>query len=350
MPPLFSGSGRHRRPRQAPSFVVKAGAAGVGIAIPFLGATAANAADAGTWDKVAECESGGLWSANDDNGFYGGLQLDEETWDEYGGTEYAERPDLASRGQQIEVAERILQAEGRDAWSDCAENAGLSEDSPETPDLDGDASGSDSEAPVPERPYPSAPSDSASEDGTGGSEESGDGDSAGFPDNATQPAPDESADASESSDPSEDPSDSDESADSGSPSGSEDSDEAAPEDSGDSADSGDAGDSGDADESGDAASPGADAGDDGYLWEPADPIGPGSGGREESDEHPSREDDDRGDAGSDAEDHRVSKGESLSGIADEYEVRGGWAELYERNRDVVGSDPDLIRPGQELNL
>ena len=187
MPPLFSGSGRHRRPRQAPSFVVAAGVTGAGLAIPLLGATAANAADAETWDKIAECESGGLWSADQGDGTYGGVALDEETWDEYGGTEFAERPDFASRGQQIEIAEQILESEGTDEWADCAEEAGLSADSPEAPDLDPEGSGSDSSTPVPERPYPTPPSDSAPEEEAGGSDES--------------EAPSESADPSESAGP-----------------------------------------------------------------------------------------------------------------------------------------------------
>src|SRR5437879_2427753 len=91
---------RHRKPRQAPAFVVTAGAAGAGMALPLLAATSAHAASNATWDKVAECESGGLWSSAGNDGFYGGLQLTLTTWQKYGGTVYAERPDLASRQQQ----------------------------------------------------------------------------------------------------------------------------------------------------------------------------------------------------------------------------------------------------------
>ncbi|WP_309032971.1 transglycosylase family protein, partial [Streptomyces alfalfae] len=72
---MLSGNGRHRRPRQAPALVVAAGVTGSAIAIPLLGATGAHAADGAAWDRVAECETGGAWSQNTGNGYYGGLQL-----------------------------------------------------------------------------------------------------------------------------------------------------------------------------------------------------------------------------------------------------------------------------------
>ncbi|MFD5747851.1 transglycosylase family protein [Streptomyces sp. NPDC127033] len=101
--------------------------AGSAIAIPLLGAGAASAADSSTWDRVAGCESGGTWSANLGNGYYGGLQMSQETWDEFGGGDYAERPDLASRSQQIAVAEKVFEAQGAQAWSSCAAVSGLTE-------------------------------------------------------------------------------------------------------------------------------------------------------------------------------------------------------------------------------
>lgn len=48
--------------------------------------------------------------------------------------------------------------------------------------------------------------------------------------------------------------------------------------------------------------------------------------------------------------HEVAAGETLSGIAGQHRIRGGWPALYERNRGVVGPDPDLILPGQRLTL
>ncbi|CAM5376221.1 hypothetical protein SBADM41S_01016 [Streptomyces badius] len=125
---MGSANGKHRRPRQAPAIVVAAGVTGSAIAIPLLGASGATAAEATTWDRVAECESGGMWSADLGNGYYGGLQLSQETWSAYGGTEFAPRADLASRSQQISVAEKVLDDQGPKAWPSCAVISGLAVD------------------------------------------------------------------------------------------------------------------------------------------------------------------------------------------------------------------------------
>ncbi|MFD8985472.1 transglycosylase family protein [Streptomyces sp. NPDC059564] len=77
------------------------------------------------WDCVADCESGGRWAVNTGNGFYGGLQFWQPTWEEYGGLAYAVRADLASREQQIGVAEELLGAQGWEAWPVCAKRYGL---------------------------------------------------------------------------------------------------------------------------------------------------------------------------------------------------------------------------------
>ncbi|MET7681926.1 transglycosylase family protein [Streptomyces sp. NPDC005423] len=129
---MLSGNGRHRRPRQAPALIVAAGVTGSAIAIPLLAASAANAADGTTWDKVANCESGGSWSANSGNGYYGGLQVSQDDWAKYGGLEYAPSADLASRSQQIAVAEKILDAKGTSAWTTCSLLSGLTTSSGST--------------------------------------------------------------------------------------------------------------------------------------------------------------------------------------------------------------------------
>ncbi|OIK29267.1 M23 family metallopeptidase [Streptomyces malaysiense] len=48
--------------------------------------------------------------------------------------------------------------------------------------------------------------------------------------------------------------------------------------------------------------------------------------------------------------YTVVHGDTLSGIADEHRVQGGWRELYAANRATVGADPDLILPGERLGL
>ncbi len=68
---------------------------------------------------IAACESGGNWSANTGNGFYGGLQFTEQTWLAYGGGQYASSPNLASESQQIAVAQRVLAGQGIGAWPVC---------------------------------------------------------------------------------------------------------------------------------------------------------------------------------------------------------------------------------------
>jgi len=71
------------------------------------------------WAAIAACESGGNWSANTGNGFYGGLQFTQQTWLGYGGGQYAASANLASPAQQIAVAQRVLAAQGIGAWPVC---------------------------------------------------------------------------------------------------------------------------------------------------------------------------------------------------------------------------------------
>lgn len=97
-----------------------------GIVLPLLAPTTGHAASGTTWDRVAGCESGGDWRINTGNGYYGGLQFDQPTWAAYGGTAYAPRADLASRAEQITVAEAVLAGQGPQAWPVCSVRAHLS--------------------------------------------------------------------------------------------------------------------------------------------------------------------------------------------------------------------------------
>ena len=72
--------------------------------------------NAAMWDKVAQCESGGNWHINTGNGYYGGLQFAQATWIGHGGAQFAPRADLASREQQITVANRIYATSGLSQW------------------------------------------------------------------------------------------------------------------------------------------------------------------------------------------------------------------------------------------
>ena len=77
------------------------------------------------WDSLAQCESGGNWSMNSGNGFYGGVQFMYSTWHSMGGGQFAEYPHNASREEQIIVAERLLNASGWGQWPACSRKLGL---------------------------------------------------------------------------------------------------------------------------------------------------------------------------------------------------------------------------------
>ncbi|MFF8371527.1 transglycosylase family protein [Streptomyces lydicus] len=135
---MLINKGKHRRPSKAVRVATLAGVAGAVVAVPLMGATSASAASVATWDKVAQCESGGNWSINTGNGYYGGLQFSNSSWAAAGGTQYAARADLATKSQQIAAAEKLLAIQGPGAWS-CAGAGGLTSGGPSA---DVDTSGS----------------------------------------------------------------------------------------------------------------------------------------------------------------------------------------------------------------
>ncbi|MEV1045334.1 transglycosylase family protein [Streptomyces sp. NPDC049916] len=124
---LLNSKGKHRRPSKAVRLATLAGVTGAAVAVPLMGATNASAASVSTWDAVAQCESGGNWSINTGNGYYGGLQFSQSSWAAAGGTQYAARADLASKDQQIATAEKLLDMQGPGAWA-CAGAGGLTND------------------------------------------------------------------------------------------------------------------------------------------------------------------------------------------------------------------------------
>jgi resuscitation-promoting factor RpfB len=80
----------------------------------------------GTWDSLAKCEAGGNWAINTGNGFYGGVQFDQNTWERNGGLRYAARADLATREEQIAIAEVTRARQGWGAWPVCSGRIGAS--------------------------------------------------------------------------------------------------------------------------------------------------------------------------------------------------------------------------------
>ncbi|GGW93030.1 hypothetical protein GCM10010297_13100 [Streptomyces malachitofuscus] len=218
--------GRHRRyqPNRINRASLTVTAGGAGMALPLMGTGAAQAADVETWDKVAACESTNDWDINTGNGYYGGLQFSQSTWEAFGGTRYAPRADLATKDQQIAVAEKVLDGQGPGAWPVCSVRAGLTRGG-DTPDI-----------------QPAA-------DTSGGKDAKADGKKKSRPtveDVKPHTTPQSRA------------------------------------------------------------------------------------GR--------------------AEMYTVVRGDTLSGIAAEERIRGGWKGLYDANRATIGADPDLIVPGQRLSL
>ncbi|MEU2021713.1 transglycosylase family protein, partial [Streptomyces sp. NPDC016469] len=226
----MAANGRHRR--YQPSRINRASltvtAGGAGLALPLLTAASAGAASADVWEKVAACESTGNWHINTGNGYFGGLQFTRSTWAAYGGTVYAARADLATRDQQIAIAEKVLEGQGPGAWPVCSGKAGLTRGGA-TPDVSPQSERTASVS-TPKKP-----------------------DRATLSSRRTQ------------------------------------TERAAP-----------------------AASP---------------TTVPGK-----------------------RDSYTVTPGDSLSGIASDQHLQGGWQRLYAANRRVVGDDPDLIFPGQRLSL
>ncbi|MET8080233.1 transglycosylase family protein [Streptomyces sp. NPDC005303] len=321
---MLSGNGRHRRPRQAPALLVAAGVTGSAIAIPLLGATGASAATGTTWDRVAECESGGSWSENDGNGYYGGLQMSQENWEKYGGLEYAETADLASRNQQIAVAEKLLADQGIAAWPTCGLLGGLSKDS-SSADVDtGVGSGTPSTS-------ASGSSNSSGSSGSSGSSNSSDsGDSSGglldaLDGSSATPSPSATPSSGDSAKP--DKKNSSESKDSAAK-------DAQPSD------------------SSPVVSPEEDEAD--KSWQEGgssalvDVGALGSGKhRGGSAEEVATKSTASAPAGRHAAaTYVVREGDSLVSIADSLGLDGGWRALYAENKDRIGADPSNIVAGQ----
>ncbi|PEG41816.1 resuscitation-promoting factor [Mycolicibacterium duvalii] len=78
------------------------------------------------WDALAGCEAGGNWAINTGNGYFGGVQFDQNTWERNGGLRYAQRADLATREEQIAIAEVTRARQGWGAWPTCSGRIGAS--------------------------------------------------------------------------------------------------------------------------------------------------------------------------------------------------------------------------------
>ncbi|MDT5065502.1 MAG: resuscitation-promoting factor RpfA [Mycobacterium sp.] len=167
--------GRHRKPTTSAVSVAKIAFTGAVIGTGSIAlAGHAGAATDGEWDQVARCESGGNWAINTGNGYQGGVQFSPSTWASHGGREFAPAANMATKDQQIAVAERVLASQGRGAWPVCGH--GLSGATPrnvvadapqplDNPELNGELPPGDPMAPPPapegfaplDAPLPPAP-------------------------------------------------------------------------------------------------------------------------------------------------------------------------------------------------
>ena len=196
-------TGRHRRPTTSlmttgRTIAFRTVAAGVVIGTPMIGlAGTASAAPDSTWDAVAQCESGGNWSINTGNGYYGGVQFSQSTWEAEGGTAYASRADLATKSQQIAIAEKTLADQGWGAWPVCSVQAGATGQSVTLrsgDDSSSDSSSSDSSS------SDSSSSDSSSSDSSSSDSSSSDSSSSNS-DSSSSSSDSSSSDSSSSSTP-----------------------------------------------------------------------------------------------------------------------------------------------------
>ncbi|PWI46045.1 transglycosylase family protein [Streptomyces sp. ICBB 8177] len=349
---------KHRKPRQAPKFVVTVGATGAGLALPLFASGSAHAASDSTWDSVAQCETGGMWSADNGDGFYGGLQLDQSTWDRFGGTAYASRPDLASRQEQIAVAQTALDRQGPDYWAECGAGAGLTQGGPAPQPVTGDPGDS-----APSFGLDTGPSTSTTTTTptTGSGETGGTTTPTGSPAPSTSATPDPSGSSPSSSSSPSPSSSSSASAPtaSASPAPSTSGKHPAPSSSGSSGSSGTPNPSGAA--SGSASGTPDPSGSSTAAPAPGGTGTPGSSATDgdRGDGDTSRDSGDGrsqlpGDGGratgQGGASYTVQPGDNLSEIASDHSVPGGWSSLYDANKSVVGGDPDLILPGQQLTL
>ncbi|WP_354642077.1 transglycosylase family protein [Kitasatospora camelliae] len=289
----FTATGPQRRMSGAERAIVAAGVAGAGLALPLLAAPGAHAAPVSTWDRVAQCESGGNWRINTGNGYYGGLQFSPSTWRAYGGGQYAPQAHQATKDQQIAVAERVLASQGPGAWPVCSRRAGLTKGGPAAAvDTDDQSGRTDSRGSLPKtqaaksgpkKPGANAGAETGAEAGATSDAAKG---SAAFPGRAGY----------------------------------------------------------------DTATGKYWYQEDGrWHWTGHRTVYEQFAGKGAAAEDPAKSAEGSGAVNS-GRAYTVRPGDTLSDIAAVQGVGGGWRALYEANRGVVGENPDLIHPGQVLAL
>lgn len=123
-------NGRHRKAAESNKTIHKialGSAVGLGaVVVPATFASSATAADMAKWECIAKYESSGDWSIPyGDADSTGGLQIQDRTWADFGGTAIAPHAYQATKAQQIAIAEKILASQGPNAWAVAGSCAGV---------------------------------------------------------------------------------------------------------------------------------------------------------------------------------------------------------------------------------
>ncbi len=122
----MSRHARTPRLRRGAAAVLAAGTLATGTVLVGGAVTSStDAAEVPTWERLANCESSKRWHINTGNGYYGGLQFSDSTWDAYKWPGAADRADNATKKSQILAAENVLDAQGWGAWPSCSDQLGL---------------------------------------------------------------------------------------------------------------------------------------------------------------------------------------------------------------------------------
>ncbi len=115
---------RHAKPSKAAPVLLAGGLAATFAVVD--GAALAGAASAGgstaQFERLAQCESGGNWSINTGNGYYGGIQFNLATWRGLGFSGY---PHQASKATQIAAGQKLQSQRGWSPWPACSRKLGL---------------------------------------------------------------------------------------------------------------------------------------------------------------------------------------------------------------------------------
>ncbi|MEV6110481.1 transglycosylase family protein [Streptomyces sp. NPDC051940] len=115
---MFTSALRKSRTARIAGTAAVLGAAGF-VMLGTAGSASAAPAVPSSWNSLAQCEASGNWNANTGNGFYGGLQFTQQTWNAFGGQKHAPRADMATPAEQVNIAKKVLAEQGIGAWPVC---------------------------------------------------------------------------------------------------------------------------------------------------------------------------------------------------------------------------------------